>query len=1072
MARFFIDRPIFAWVIAIIVMMAGALSILQLPVSQYPAIAPPQISVNATYPGASAKTLEDTVTQVIEQRMNGLDNLRYISSSSDDAGNAQIALTFDAGTNPDIAQVQVQNKLQLAIPQLPQDVQRQGVRVVKSVRNFLMIVGFVSEDGSMTRNDISDYLYTALQDQVGRVQGVGEVTTFGSQYAMRIWLNPDKLTNYRLTPLDVSSAIQAQNAQVSAGQLGGLPAVEGQKLTATITAQTRLQTPEQFGAILLRVSPDGSQVRLRDVSRIELAGENSEIETFVNGKPSSGMGIRLAAGANALQTASAVRARLDELARFFPPGLKVVYPLDTTPFVRLSIEEVVKTLAEAIVLVFLVMYLFLQNFRATLIPTIAVPVVLLGTFGILAAAGFGINTLTMFGVVLAIGLLVDDAIVVVENVERVMSEEGLSPRSATRKSMGQITGALVGIAMVLSAVFVPMAFFGGSVGVIYRQFSITIVSSMALSVLVAMTLTPALCATILKPVEKGHGLERKGFFGAFNRVYDRGNGTYQRLVSVLLRRRARAMIAYAVIVAGLAFLFGRMPSAFLPDEDQGLMYAQVLLPPGSTLESTRKVLDRVSDHLLTQEKDAVESVMSIVGFNFGARGQNTGLAFVRLKPWDERKASELKVGAVARRAMGAFSKIKEAQVFAFAPPAVGELGNATGFELQLQDRGGLGHDGLMAARNQLLGIVAKDPRVAKVRPAGLEDTPQYKVDVDAQKAAALGISLADVNGTLSSTWGVAYVNDFIDKGRTKRVYMQADAPFRMAPDDLDRWHVRNRGGEMVPFSTFASARWTFGSPKLERFNGMPAVAIQGEPAPGQSSGDAMAVMEAAVAQLPAGVGYEWSGLSYEERLSGANAPALYAISLLVVFLCLAALYESWSIPFSVMLVVPLGVLGAVVATLLRGLANDVYFQVGLLTTVGLSAKNAILIVEFAKELHERGMGIADAALEAARMRLRPILMTSLAFVLGVLPLAVASGAGAGSQNAIGVAVMGGMISATVLAILFVPVFFVLIARRSTRPPEDRLDLDPQADADARAEEEAEALRAAGARQAAREASHA
>jgi hydrophobe/amphiphile efflux-1 (HAE1) family protein len=1040
-AQFFIDRPIFAWVIGIIVMLGGALSIFRLPVSQYPAIAPPQISVNATYPGASAKTLEDTVTQVIEQRMNGLDNLRYISSSSDDAGNAQIALTFEAGTNPDIAQVQVQNKLQLAMPQLPQEVQRQGVRVVKSVRNFLLIAGFVSEGGSMTRNDISDYLFTSVQDQISRLPGVGEVTVFGSQYAMRIWLNPEQLNKYRLTPIDVSQALQAQNAQVSAGQLGGLPAVEGQRLTATITAQTRLQTAEQFRDVLLRVNPDGSQVRLGDVSRIELAGESSEIETYVNGNPSSGLAVRLAAGANALETADAVRARLDELSAFFPPGLKVTYPLDTTPFVRLSIEEVVKTLAEAIVLVFLVMFLFLQNFRATLIPTIAVPVVLLGTFGVLAAFGFSINTLTMFGLVLAIGLLVDDAIVVVENVERVMSEEGLPPKSATRKSMRQITGALVGIALVLSAVFVPMAFFGGSVGVIYRQFSITIVSSMALSVLVALTLTPALCATILKPVKKGHGLAKKGFFGWFNRSYDRGANRYQGVVDFLLRRRVRAMVAYLVVVALLAALFVRLPSAFLPEEDQGIMYVQVLLPPGSTLESTRKVLDRVSNHLLTEEKEAIDSVMSIVGFSFAARGQSSGVAFIRLKPWDERTSDRLKVGAVAARAMRAFSSIKEAQVFAFAPPAVGELGNASGFELQLQDRGGAGHDALLAARNQLLAAAAKDPRLAKVRPSGLEDTPQYKIDVDSAKAAALGVSLADVNATLSSTWGVAYVNDFIDKGRTKRVFMQADAPFRMQPDDLQRWYVRNRTGEMVPFSAIATGAWAFGSPKLERFNGIPAMAIQGEPAAGHSSGEAMAAIEGIVKQLPAGIGSDWSGLSYEERLSGSGAAPLYAISLLVVFLCLAALYESWSIPVSVMLVVPLGVVGAVLATLGRGLANDVFFQVGLLTTIGLSAKNAILIVEFAKELHERGKGVVEAALEAARMRLRPILMTSLAFVLGVLPLAIARGAGAGGQVAIGTAVIGGMLSATVLAILFVPLFFVLIARRSKPAPVRAEDAD-------------------------------
>ncbi len=1062
MAQFFIDRPIFAWVIGILVMLAGALSIFGLPVSQYPAIAPPTISVYASYPGASAKTLEDTVTQVIEQRMNGLDNLRYMASQSDSSGNAQVTLTFDAGTNPDIAQVQVQNKLQLAVPQLPQEVQRQGVRVAKSVSNYLLIIGLVSEDGSMSRNDISDYAFTSLQDQISRVSGVGEVNTFGSQYAMRIWLDPSRLDKYRLTPLDVSSAVQAQNAQVSAGQLGGLPAVDGQRLTATITAQTRLQTPEQFRAILLRVSPDGARVRLGDVARVELAGETSEIETYINGRPSSGIGVRLAAGANALRTAGAVKERMAELARFFPPGLKATYPVDTTPFVRLSIEEVVKTLLEAVALVFLVMFLFLQNFRATLIPTIAVPVVLLGTFGVLAAFGYSINTLTMFGLVLAIGLLVDDAIVVVENVERVMSQEGLPPKSATRKSMQQITGALVGIALVLAAVFVPMAFFGGSVGVIYRQFSITIVSSMALSVLVALTLTPALCATILKPVEKGHGLAKGGFFGWFNRSYDRGAGRYQKVVEFLVRRRVRGMIGYAVLVALLAGLFTRLPTGFLPQEDQGLMYAQLILPPGSTMEQTKKVLARISDHLLAQEKDAIESVMSIAGFNFGSRGQNAGVAFVRLRPWDERRSPRLRADVVAARVQRAFAGLKEANLFVFTPPAVTELGSASGFELQLEDRGGLGHAALLAARNQLLDLARKDPRLTKVRPSGLEDTPEFNVDVDQQKAVAQGVSLADVNQTLASTWGVAYVNDFMDKGRAKRVYMQADAPYRMNPEDLDRWYVRNKAGEMVPFSAIATSHWSYASPKLERFNGIPSVAIQGEPAPGRSSGEAMAAMEASVARLPAGIGFEWSGLSYEERLSGAGEGPLYAISLLVVFLCLAALYESWSIPASVMLVVPLGVLGAVVAMLARGLTNDVFFQVGLLTTVGLSAKNAILIVEFAKELHERGRTVVEAALEAARLRLRPILMTSLAFILGVLPLALAHGAGAGGQIAIGTAVIGGMTSATILAILFVPLFFVLVAGR-VRPPEGRHEPnDP--DADARAEEAAlEQARQAAAR---------
>src|SRR5512133_55057 len=876
MARFFIDRPIFAWVLSIIVMMAGALSIFVLPISQYPAIAPPTISVAATYPGASAQTLENTVTQVIEQRMNGIDHLRYMGSTSDSAGNAQVTLTFDAGTDPDIAQVQVQNKLQLALPRLPMEVQRQGVRVTKTGSVFLPMVGLVSRDGSMTRNDISDYAFSTLQDQISRVSGVGEVQVFGSAYAMRIWLHPDRLLKYRLTPADVAGAVQAQNAQISAGQLGGLPAVEGQRLTATITAQTRLQTPEQFQEVLLRVNPDGSQVRLRDVARVELAGETSEIETYFNGKPSGGIGIRLASGANALDTVDAVRARMSELSRFFPPGLEAVYPLDTAPFVRLSIEEVVKTLVEAIVLVFLVMLLFLQNFRATLIPTIAVPVVLLGTFGVLAAFGFSINTLTMFGMVLAIGLLVDDAIVVVENVERVMSEEGLSPREATRKSMDQITDALVGIAMVLSAVFIPMAFFGGSVGVIYRQFSVTLVSSMALSVFVAMTLTPALCATLLKPIEKGHGLAKGGLFGLFNRSYERGSGVYQRIVAWMLRRRVRAMLGYALILAVLTGLFFRLPTGFLPQEDQGVMYAAILLPPGSTMDATKSVLARVSDHLLTEEKDAVEAVFQIAGVSGTSRGQNAGRAFIKLKPWEERPGERLKAKAVAARASTAFSKIKEAAVFAFTPPAVMELGNANGFELQLEDRADLGHDGLMAARNQLLGMARKDPRLAKVRPSGLEDTPEYKFDVDPQRAAALGVSLADVGSMFSSTWGASYVNDFVDKGRTKRVFMQADAPYRMLPEDAERWFVRNRSGEMVPFSAFATGRWITGSPKLERFNGTSAVAILGEPAPGFSSGEAMAAMEEHFGKLPQGVGMEWSGLAYEERLSGKNAPVLYA----------------------------------------------------------------------------------------------------------------------------------------------------------------------------------------------------
>ncbi|MBA3391270.1 MAG: efflux RND transporter permease subunit [Deltaproteobacteria bacterium] len=1026
MAKFFIDRPIFAWVIAIIISIAGALSIFQLPVSQYPAVAPPAISVFAAYPGASARTLEETVTQVIEQRMNGLDGLRYLSSSSDSTGGASVELVFEPGTDPDIAQVQVQNKLQLAMPQLPQEVQRQGVRVAKSNRNFLLIAAFVSKDGSMSRNDISDYVFSALQDPISRVRGVGDVQVFGAQYAMRIWLDPDRLSALRLTPLDVREAVQAQNSQVSVGEFGGTPAVKGQALNATITAQTRLQTPDQFEAILLRVNPDGSQVRLRDVARVELTGENFSVESFYNGSPSSGLGIRLAAGANALSTADAVKARLQQLSVTFPTGLEVAYPVDSTPFVRISIKEVVITLLEAVGLVFLVMLLFLQNIRATLIPTLAVPVVLLGTCGVLSVFGYSINTLTLFGMVLAIGLLVDDAIVVVENVERVMHDEGLSPKEATRKSMKQITGALVGIALVLAAVFVPMAFFGGSVGVIYRQFSITLVSAMALSVVVALTFTPALCATILK---RGTHGKRRGIYGLFNRGYDATNRGYTRAVGGIVRRRWFAMVVFVVIAGALVVLFPRMKKSFLPEEDQGLLNVQLLLPPGATQEQTRGVMERVTEHLRENEKEGVEDVMAITGFGFGGRGQNVGLAFVKLHHWDNREDPKQSAKAIAGRAMGAFSRIKEGTAFAFSPPAIPELGNVGGFSFQLQDRAGLGHTALVAARDQLIGMAAKHPRLARVRQGGLEDRPEYKIDVDAEKAAALGLSIAEINQTLSSTWGGSYINDFIDEGRTKRVYMQADAKFRMQPSDLDRWYVRNRAGEMVPFSAFATGHWAYGSPKLDRYNGFPSISIQGEAAPGGSSGDAMEAMEELAAQLPAGIGYEWSGLSYEERVSGANAPILYALSLLVVFLCLAALYESWSIPISVLLVVPLGVIGAVSATLLGGLSNDVYFQVGLLATMGLSAKNAILIVEFAKSLREQGQTAAAAAIEAARMRLRPIIMTSLAFVLGVLPLALASGAGAGAQNAIGVAVIGGVVAATVLGVLFVPVFFTLISRK-------------------------------------------
>ncbi|WP_432722242.1 efflux RND transporter permease subunit [Jeongeupia wiesaeckerbachi] len=1036
MARFFIDRPIFAWVVAIIIMLAGLLAIRTLPVAQYPSIAPPTISIAATYPGASAKTLEDTVTQVIEQNMKGLDGLLYMSSTSESTGMVAITLTFAAGTDPDIAQVQVQNKLQLATPLLPEAVQRQGISVSKSSASFLMVLGFVSTDGSMSDIDLSDYVAANVQDPLSRTNGVGNIQLFGSQYAMRIWLDPSKLNNYKMTPVDVANAIRSQNVQVSAGQLGGTPSVSGQRLNATVSAQTMLQTPEQFGAIQLRINSDGSTVYLRDVARVELGAQSYDSVARFNGKPAAGIGIQLATGANALETRTAVEQRVDEMAKFFPPGIKVVYPYDTTPFVKISIHEVVKTLLEAIVLVFLVMYLFLQNFRATLIPTIAVPVVLLGTFGILAAFGFSINTLTMFAMVLAIGLLVDDAIVVVENVERVMSEEGLSPKEATKKSMGQITGALVGIAMVLSAVFIPMAFFGGSTGVIYRQFSITIVSAMALSVVVALVLTPALCATMLKQIEKGHHASDKGFFGWFNNKFDATNARYQGMVGGILRRSGRFMVIYLLIAAGMAVLFMRLPTSFLPDEDQGILFSQIMLPAGATQEQTLEVIKKVEHHFLVDEKKNVNSVFSVAGFSFGGSGQNNGIAFVSLKDWDQRKSADDHVNAIAGRAMGAFSQIREAFAFAFAPPAVIELGNATGFDFFLQDRAGVGHEKLIEARNMLLGMAAKDPTLVGVRPNGQEDTPQFQLDIDQEKAGALGVSIASINDTISTAWGSSYVNDFIDRGRIKKVYMQAEASARMQPEDLNKWYVRNAQGEMVPFSAFASAHWDYGSPRLERYNGLSAVEILGQAAPGKSSGEAMKAIEDIVAKLPPGVGIEWTGQSYQERMSGSQAPALYAISLLIVFLCLAALYESWSIPFSVMLVVPLGVLGAVLATTVRGLSNDVYFQVGLLTTIGLSAKNAILIVEFAKEHMEAGASMIDATLTAVRERLRPILMTSLAFALGVLPMAMNTGAGSGAQNAIGTGVLGGMLSATLLAIFFVPLFFVVVHKlfdRFTKP---------------------------------------
>ncbi|MFQ1869982.1 efflux RND transporter permease subunit [Aeromonas veronii] len=1031
MARFFIDRPIFAWVIALVIMLAGSLAIIKLPVAQYPSIAPPAVGISASYPGASAKTVEDSVTQIIEQNMTGLDHLLYMSSQSDSAGRVSVTLTFQPGTDPDIAQVQVQNKLQQAMSLLPQEVQQQGIRVQKTSSSFLMVAAFISSDGSMNNDDLADYVVSNIKEPLSRLDGVGDITLFGSQYSMRVWLDPNKLNRVQMTPGDVQAAIKAQNAQVAYGKLGGTPSVEDQQFTATIMGQTRLSTVEQFNDILLRVNQDGSKVRLKDVARVELAGESYDADALYNGQSTAAVAIKLATGANALDTAEKVRAKLNELSDYFPANMEIVYPYDTTPFVKISIEEVVQTLIEAIFLVFCVMYLFLQNFRATLIPTIAVPVVLLGTFGVMAAFGFSINTLTMFGMVLAIGLLVDDAIVVVENVERLMSEEDLSPLEATRKSMTQITGALVGIALVLSAVFVPMAFFGGSTGAIYRQFSLTIVSAMVLSVLVALILTPALCATLLKPMKHGEFGAKRGFFGWFNRAFDAGTNSYQSGVRKVIKQGVRYSLIYGAMLAVLAVLFMRMPTSFLPEEDQGVIMSMVQLPVGATKQRTEVVLADMRDYFLKNEKDNVDSVLTVSGFSFAGSGQNAGMAFIKLKDWSERKSPDRSANAIIGRAMGYLFSIKEAQVFAFNLPPIPELGTATGFDFFLQDRGGIGHEKLMAARNQLLGMAAQDPTLVRVRPNGMEDTPQLDIKIDYEKALAQGLSIADINNTLATAWGSSYVNDFVDRGRIKKVYMQADAPFRMNPEDLKLWYVRNSAGQMVPFSAFASTEWSFGSPRLERYNGVPAMEIVGEAAPGKSTGDAMAAIEQMVKQLPEGVGIEWTGLSFQERQAGSQAPALYAISLLVVFLCLAALYESWSIPFSVMLVVPLGVLGAIVAATLRGLENDVYFQVGLLTTIGLSAKNAILIVEFAKELYDKGMGLGEAVVEAARLRLRPILMTSLAFILGVLPLVISSGAGASSRNAIGTGVMGGMISATVLAIFFVPLFFVLVMRYFT-----------------------------------------
>jgi multidrug efflux pump len=1030
MARFFIDRPVFAWVISILICLLGGIAITQLPVAQYPSVAPPSISITANYAGASAETLTDTVTSVIEQQLNGIDNLFYMSSASDANGTATITLYFKPGTDPDVAQVQVQNKVQLATPSLPATVQQQGVVVAKATRNFMMFIALTTDDGSMDAISLGNYLSASVLDPLRRVQGVGEVIQFGTQYAMRVWLDPDKLNSYALTPGDVSAAIAAQNTQVPVGQIGQLPAVKGQQLNVILQGRSTLREVKQFEDIVLRFNTDGSRVYLRDVARVELGGQEYSIKANIDGKPTGACAIKLSPTANALDTANAVRAEVDRLSKFFPPGVKVVFPLDTSTFVQISIHEVIKTLIEAIILVFLVMYLFLQNFRATLIPTLVVPVALLGTCGLMAAFGFSINVLTMFGMVLAIGILVDDAIVVVENVERIMSEEGLSPKEATRKAMSQITGALVGITLVLSAVFLPMAFFGGSVGTIYRQFTMAIVSCMFFSILMALTLTPALCASLLKPVEAGHHHEKRGFFGWFNRTFDATTRRYQGWVGGLVRHTASGMVALVLICAGVGYLYQKMPSSFLPEEDQGYFLTLFTLPQGATDERTVAALKEAEEYLAKQEE--VEHYFTVAGFSFAGRAQNSGLAFIRLKPWEDRKGAEHKVQAVIQRAFAGFSGIKDAMVFPINPPAIPELGTSSGFDFWLQDLGGKGHEALVAAQGQLLGMAAQNPKLAGVRPEGLADAAQMKIELDQDKASALGVSLADINTTMQTAFGSNYVNNFVNGSRVQRVIVQLDAQFRMKPEDVGNVYVRNKEGRMVALSEVTNISWSYGSPQLQRYNGVPAMNIKGAAAPGLSSGEAMSEMEAMAAKLPEGFGFEWSGQSLEERISGGQAPILYAVSILIVFLCLAALYESWSIPVAVIMVVPLGILGALLAASFRDLPNDVFFKVGLLTTVGLSTKNAILIIEFALDEMKAGKELMPSILEAVRLRLRPILMTSMAFVLGVVPLVISSGAGSGSQNAIGTGVAGGMISGTILAIFLVPVFFVVVTKIVTR----------------------------------------
>jgi len=1041
LSKFFLDRPVFAWVIAIFIMLLGALAIYNLPIAQYPPIAPPAIAIDSFYPGASAQTVENSVTQVIEQKMTGFDDMLYLSSTSDSAGASRIELTFKPGTDPDLAWAKVQNKLQLAMAGLPEVVQRTGVKVSKSTRNWLLLVGLVSEDGGMDGNDLRDYAQSNLEKVLARVPGVGEVETFGSQYAMRVWLNPDKLTNYRLTVQDVVVALRAHNVEVSAGQFGGIPAVEGQRLNASIVVQNLLQTPEQFAAVPLRTNPDGSVVRVGDVGWTELGTEFYDIEGLYNGKPAAVLAVRQAPGANALDTANAIKSRIEEMSRYFPPGMKIVYPYDTTPFVKVAIGEAVKALIQAIVLVFLVLLLFLGNIRATLIPTISVPVVLLGTCAALGAFGYSINMLTMFAMVLAIGLLVDDTIVVVENVQRLMNEEGLSPREATAKSMGQVTSALIGFFLVLAALFGPMAFFSGSTGIIYRQFSVTIVTAMLLSVAMALILNPVMCASILKPSKgreeaDGAAWFLRPFFRWFDRVFYRFRDGFVKWVGHALARKLRYVVVYIVIVAGLGIVFMRMPTSYLPDEDQGILMCQILMPTGATLEQTQAVADDVRHYFLETEKEGVESCMTIAGMGFSGRAQNNGMVFVKLRDWKQRTRSDLRAPAIAGRAMAEFSTVRNAMVFAFPPPSIIELGNATGFDFQLMDRGGVGHASLTEARNQLLGMAAQDPRIMKVRPNGMEDVPEYRIDVDWEKAGAQGLPITSIHNTISAAFGSAYVNDFIQGGRVKRVYVQADAPYRMLPQDLDRLYVRNEAGTMTPFASFASGRWSYGSPRLERFNAFPSMNIWGEAAPGRSSGEAMEAMEEIASRLSQGIGYEWTGLSYQERQAAAQTGLLYTFSILVVFLFLAALYGKWNIPIAVLLILPLGVVGGLMASMLRGFPSDVYFQIGILNTLGLATKNAILIVQFAMAGLAQGTGLVDAALQAVRLRFRPIVMTSLTTGLAVLPLAFSRGAGAGAMNAIGTAVLGGMITGTVLVLLFAPLFYVLLETKFSRRKAD------------------------------------